>query len=110
MMVTIILAARISTGFSHVTPLTRQGPKRKYLLAATIPLSALVGAWAFLISICAVFAIIEFFGAPKIRNALHINLWLTMILPGLNALAVMALVSLREQYVDRAPSAARAAA
>lgn len=68
------------------------------------------GAWAFLISICGVFAVVEFFGAPKVRGALDIGLWITMILPGLNAVAVWALVSVRNQYVDRAASTARATA
>lgn len=63
-------------------------------------------AWAFLIAICGVFAVIEFFGAPKVRGALEIGLWTAMILPGLNAVAVAALVSLRGEYVERAPAAA----
>ena len=67
------------------------------------------GAWAFLISICAVFAIVEFFGAPKVRSALDIGLWITMILPGLNAVAVWALVSVRGQYVDRTDRGVRPA-
>jgi hypothetical protein len=66
-------------------------------------------AWAFLIAICGVFAVVEFFGAPKVRGALDIGLWITMILPGLNGVAVWALASLREQYVDRAAPVARAA-
>ncbi|HEY0194835.1 MAG TPA: hypothetical protein VGC42_27170 [Kofleriaceae bacterium] len=58
-------------------------------------------AWAFLISICGVFAVVEFFGAPKVRGALDISLWTTMIFPGLNLVAVTALVSLRNEYLDR---------
>lgn len=68
------------------------------------------GSWAFLVSICGVFAVVEFFGAPKLRGALDVGLWTTMILPGLNAVAVLALVTVRGQYVDRAASTARAAA
>jgi hypothetical protein len=72
------------------------------------------GAWAFLIAICGVFAVVEFFGAPKVRGALDIGLWITMILPGLNAVAVWALVSVRDQYrdqrVDRGARPARTAA
>ena len=63
-------------------------------------------AWAFLIAICGVFAVVEFFGAPKVRGALDVGLWITMILPGLNAVAVAALVSLRGGYVERDPEAA----
>jgi hypothetical protein len=63
-------------------------------------------AWAFLIAICGVFAVVAFFGAPKIRGALSdglsldISLWHTMILPGINAVAVAALVALRGEYVE----------
>lgn len=69
-------------------------------------------AWAFLIAICGVFAVAEFFGAPKIRGALdtalalNIGLWITMILPGLSAVAVAALVSLRGGYLERDTEAA----
>jgi hypothetical protein len=58
-------------------------------------------AWAFLVAICAVFAVVGLFGAPKVRGALDISLWLTMILPGLNVVAVAALVSLRADYLER---------
>lgn len=58
-------------------------------------------SWAFLISICSVFAVVEFFGAPKVRGALDISLWTTMIFPGLNIVACTALVSLRNEYLDR---------
>jgi hypothetical protein len=61
-------------------------------------------AWAFLVAMCAVFSVVEFFGAPKVRGALDIGLWTAMILPGLNAIAVVALASLRGTYVDRSPS------
>ncbi|HEU4729026.1 MAG TPA: hypothetical protein VFT22_14075 [Kofleriaceae bacterium] len=58
-------------------------------------------AWAFLVAMCGVFAVVELFGAPKIRGALDIGLWIAMILPGLNAVAVAALVSLRDEYIER---------
>jgi hypothetical protein len=58
-------------------------------------------AWAFLVAMCGVFAVVEVFGAPKVRAALDLSLWLTMILPGLNAVAVAALVSLRANYIER---------
>jgi hypothetical protein len=61
-------------------------------------------AWAFLVALCGVFAVVELFGAPKLRGALDIGLWITMILPGLNAVATAALASLRGDYVERAPA------
>jgi hypothetical protein len=65
-------------------------------------------AWAFLVAMCGVFAVVEFFGAPKVRGALGLSLWITMIFPGLNAIAVAALVSLRGEYVERDAAVATA--
>jgi hypothetical protein len=58
-------------------------------------------AWAFLVAICGVFAVAEFFGAPKIRGALDIGLWTAMILPGVNAVTVVALILVRREYLER---------
>jgi hypothetical protein len=58
-------------------------------------------AWAFLVAICGVFSVVELFGAPKMRGALDLGLWTTMILPGLNAVAAAALISLRGDYSER---------
>lgn len=60
-------------------------------------------AWAFLVAICGVFAVAEFFGAPKIRDAADVGLWIAMILPGLNVVAASALVTIRGEYVERDP-------
>jgi len=57
-------------------------------------------AWAFLVAMCGVFAVAELFGAPKISRALDISLWLTMISPGLKAVAAAALASVRGEYVE----------
>jgi hypothetical protein len=65
-------------------------------------------AWAFLVSICGVFAVVTFFGAPKVRDALHIGLGITMLLPALNVLATSLLVTLRGDYVDRMADAREA--
>jgi hypothetical protein len=93
------------TGFTHNAPAV----VGMTLLVAGVLMPALAwhsyhrsrSAWAFLVAICAVFAVVELFGAPKVRGALGISLWLTMILPGLNVVAVAALVSLRAGYLDR---------
>lgn len=58
-------------------------------------------AWAFLVALCGVFAVVELFASPKIRGALDVGLWTTLILPGLNAVAVQALVSVRASYRER---------
>jgi predicted PurR-regulated permease PerM len=57
-------------------------------------------SWAFLIAMCAVLASVEFFGAPKVRGALDIGLWLTLIFPGLNSVAVSSLWSMNHEYLD----------
>jgi hypothetical protein len=58
-------------------------------------------AWSFLISICGVLAVVGLFGAPKLRGIFDVSLWTTMILPGLNAVAVATLLALRDDYVER---------
>jgi len=58
-------------------------------------------AWAFLVAMCGTFAVVSLFGAPKIRSAVGVSLWTTMILPGLFAVACISLSLLRDDYVDR---------
>lgn len=60
-------------------------------------------AWAFLVALCGVLAVVGLFGAPKITKALDLSLWTTMILPGLYVVACVTLSLLREDYVDAAP-------
>jgi hypothetical protein len=59
-------------------------------------------AWSVLISILAVFTLVTFFGAPKVRGVLHIGLWSALIAPGLMLVAVIALSMLRAEYRERA--------
>ena len=61
--------------------------------------------WAFLVGMCGVFAVVDMFGAPKIGTVLAINLWTTMIIPGLYAVACVALIQLRGGYAERDLSA-----
>jgi hypothetical protein len=70
------------------------------VLIAIVPLSwrGSRGAWSFLVAIAAVYAVVLFFGAPKVRAVLDIGLWSTLILPGLNAVALVALVRSRARY------------
>jgi hypothetical protein len=65
-------------------------------------------AWAFLVALCGVLAVVGLFGAPKIRGALDVSLWTTMIFPGLYVVACATLTVLRDDYVDAAPAAGRA--
>jgi len=63
-------------------------------------------AWAFLLTICFVFAVTYTFGAPKIAHGLAIPLGAALIGPALFAFAGVALALLYLDYAtaDRAPS------
>jgi hypothetical protein len=56
--------------------------------------------WSFLTSLLTVFALVTFFGAPKVRNMLHIGMWYAMVIPGLLTVAVVALSLVRGEYRD----------
>ncbi|HEY6174530.1 MAG TPA: hypothetical protein VIX73_08815 [Kofleriaceae bacterium] len=91
------------------------GPARGALVATLVITGALMPAlavlsyrrsrpaWAFLVALCGVFAVVGLFGAPKIRGAVDVSLWTTMILPGLFTVACISLALLRDDYVDRSP-------
>lgn len=64
-------------------------------------------AWAFLVALCGVLAVVGLFGAPKISRVLDYSLWTTMIFPGLYVVACVTLALLREDYLE--PAAARRA-
>lgn len=70
-------------------------------LLAAYSLRGSRAAWSFLVSLCGVFALIAFFAAPKIREAIGVGLWTTMILPGMNVVSVFALLALRGDYLER---------
>jgi hypothetical protein len=57
--------------------------------------------WAFLVALCGVLALADLFGAPKVRMALDVSLWATMIVPGLYAIACVALAQLADDYLER---------
>lgn len=57
-------------------------------------------AWSFLVAFAAVFGIVTFFGAPKVRHLLDINLWHALIIPGVQTVCVIALSMLRGEYRD----------
>ena len=58
------------------------------------------GAWAFLIALCGTGALVTLFGATKIRNALGFGLYHAMIVPGLFAVATVALGLIARDYDD----------
>ena len=68
------------------------------ILCLVFSLRDVRAAWSFLVAIAAVYAIVLFFGAPKVRNVLDIGLWTTLVLPGLNVVAMSALILCRQRY------------
>jgi hypothetical protein len=58
-------------------------------------------AWAFLVSICWVLAVVLLFGAPKVRAKMDIGLWTAMVIPALLFVAGVALTAVRREYRDR---------
>jgi hypothetical protein len=63
-------------------------------------------SWAMLVAMCGVLAAAEVFGAPKLARAVDVTLWLAMVLPGLKLIALVALASVRDEYVEGALAAA----
>jgi hypothetical protein len=61
-------------------------------------------AWAFLVAMLVVLAIVSFFGSPKVSNLAGAGLWTVMMVPGLLAVAVVALAMIRADYRQGAPS------
>jgi hypothetical protein len=55
-------------------------------------------AWACLSAMCAVYGVVLFFGAPKLRGLVGVGMWIALIAPGLLWVATGALRSLREDY------------
>jgi hypothetical protein len=72
------------------------------VLVAIVPLSwrGSRAAWSFLVAIAAAYSVVLFFGAPKVRGVLDVGLWTTLILPGLNAVALVGLVKSRARYAS----------
>jgi hypothetical protein len=55
-------------------------------------------AWSLMISTLCVFAAVTFFGAPKIAAVLHIGLTVSLVIPIVQVIAVIALANLRREY------------
>jgi len=57
-------------------------------------------AWSLMISTLCVFAAVTFFGAPKVAATLHIGLTVSLVIPIVLIVAVIALGDLRRDYRD----------
>jgi hypothetical protein len=55
-------------------------------------------AWAYLSALCAVYGVVLFFGAPKVRGLVGVGMWIALIAPGLLWVATAALRKLRGDY------------
>lgn len=55
-------------------------------------------SWALLSSLCAVFGVVLFFGAPKVRGLIGVGMWIALIAPGLLWVATAALRLQRADY------------
>ena len=92
--------AAFSKGMTPVLPAA--------LIASGLVLGVLVwkslervrGAWSFLIGMTSVFSAVLLFGSTKVRGALDIGLWTALIIPGLLAVATVALAMTRDDYRD----------
>ncbi|MFT3696226.1 MAG: hypothetical protein QM831_24010 [Kofleriaceae bacterium] len=58
-------------------------------------------AWSLLISTLCVFAAVTFFGSPKIAGVLHVKIWLAMVIPIVQVVAVIMLADLRREYREQ---------
>jgi hypothetical protein len=59
-------------------------------------------AWSALAAMCAVYAVVLLFGAPKVRGLLDVGMWIAMIAPGLLAIATAAFAMIRDAYREPA--------
>jgi hypothetical protein len=67
-------------------------------------------AWSFLTALMTVMGIVTLFGAPKVRNLLHIGLWYAIAIPGVLAVGVVALGLIRRDYRDSVSQKSHSAA
>ncbi len=57
-------------------------------------------AWSMLLAMCAVLGLMLMFGAPKVRGLLGVGLWTALIVPGLLAVAAVALAMVHRDYTE----------
>lgn len=95
------LLGGLSAAFHDMTPVLPAS-----LIVTGIVLGLLVwkslekarGAWAFLIGMTSVLSAVLLFGATKVRGVLGVGLWTALIIPGLLAVATVALSMTRDDY------------
>jgi hypothetical protein len=96
----------IAAGASYMKDLPIVLPVTLFLLGVLMPLLAWKSfvraraAWSFLFATCLVYATCLFFGAPKVRTLIHVDLYTALILPGLLVVAALALNAVADHYKD----------
>jgi hypothetical protein len=96
----------VAAGAAYMKDLPMVLPITLLLLGVFMPVLAwkslqrVRGAWAFLLAICMVFATCLFFGAPKVRGLLHVNLWTALIIPGILVVASISLNLISDDYKE----------
>lgn len=96
----------ISAGAAYMKDMPLVLPITLLALGVFLPLLAwkslarVRGAWAFLLAICMVYATCLFFGAPKVRALLHVDLWTALIIPGILVVASISLNLIADDYKD----------
>lgn len=58
------------------------------------------GAWAFLIGMTSTLAAVMLFGSTKLRGVLDVQLYIALIIPGMLAVATVALAMVRDDYKE----------
>jgi hypothetical protein len=100
--VTSLIAVPFAASIGFVLPLTLLVVGLGFGLLIRYSLRRSRAAWACLAGLCAVYGIVLFFGAPKVRGLVGIGMWTAMIAPGLLWVATGALRMLRADYREAA--------
>jgi hypothetical protein len=93
--------AALAAGLSTVLALTLLVSGTLMVVLAWYSYRRARAAWAFLVSMTAVFGVFFLFGAPRISGALSLGLNTVFFIPALFAVATIALILLRGDYVER---------
>lgn len=93
--------AGLNAAFHDMTPVLPASLILTGLVLAVLiwkSLAKVRGAWAFLIGMTSVLSAVLLFGATKVRGVLGVGLWTALIIPGLLAVATVALSMTRDDY------------
>lgn len=98
------IAALIAAFFSYQSEIQITLTVALIISGALLPLLSWLSinrsraAWSFLISLSIVFGIMTLFGAPKIRTLIGVHMAVALVIPGLFALAAVALAAQSHRY------------